>query len=188
MKTYKITQTETFTYRAESEEELIELFNEGVIDCSDTITVNVEEVPQLLRTFTFLSGETYDVEASNEAEAQKKLDDYLSGESFDGVTEGETLTELINRPCLECPADAKGWHKGDNVGITFAGLKQAQNEAIIQGIRYAMNYLEDINLHSGAQAVADFLALLTEPSFGDVSPWQQAFLNSHPLYSTECEN
>lgn len=188
MKTYKITQTETFTYRAESEEELIELFNEGVIDCSDTITVNVEEVPQLLRTFTFLSGETYDVEASNETEARQKLDNYLSGESFDGVTEGETLTEAINRPCLECPPDAKGWHKGDDAGITFEGLKQAQNEAIVQGIKYAMDYLEDINYHDGANAVQEFLTLITEPSFGDVSPWQQSFLNSHSLYSTECEN
>lgn len=197
MKMYKLTQTETHTYKAESEAELLELFNEGVLDCADTITVTVEEItadfseptPQLeTRKFTFLSGETYDVEASNLQEAQTRLDDYLSGESFEYVEEGETLSEVIVSPCLECPKDAQGWHKNDDTGITFGSLKQAQNEAIIKGIRYAMDYLENINLHSGANAVSEFLTMLTEPSFGNVSPWEQDFLNTHPLYSTECEN
>lgn len=196
MKTYKLTQTETHTYKAESEAELIELFNEGVLDCADTITVTVEEItadfseptPQLeTRTFTFLSGETYDVEASNLQEAQTRLDDYLNGESFEYVEEGETLSEAIVKPCLECPKDAKGWHKHDDAGITYEGLKQAQNEAIIQGIQYAIDYLEDINYHDGANAVAEFLDLLTENTFVPIPEWQREFFAKHSFYSTECE-
>jgi len=91
--------------------------------------------------------------------------------------------------CVDCGQDfGAGYHANEAVTITFATLKQAQNEAIVQGIKYAMDYLEDINLHSGANAVSEFLTMLTEPSFGDVSPWQKAFLSTHPLYSTECEN
>jgi len=80
-----------------------------------------------------------------------------------------------------------GYHRNDDVTVTFSTLKHAQNQAIVQGIKYAMDYLEDINLHSGANAVSEFLTLLTEPSFGDVSPWQKRFLSTHALYSTECE-
>lgn len=91
--------------------------------------------------------------------------------------------------CVDCGRGANGgWHANDTVTTTFASLKQAQNEAIVQGIKYAMDYLEDINLHSGANAVAEFLQMLTEPSFANVPTWQTSFLAEHGLYSTECEN
>jgi len=90
--------------------------------------------------------------------------------------------------CVDCGQDfGAGYHANEAVTITFATLKQAQNEAIVQGIKYAMDYLEDINYHDGANAVAEFLEMLTEPSFANVPTWQTEFMAQHALYSVKCE-
>ena len=190
MTKYRITQTETHVTEATTEAEALEAWHAGKIDGSGQVSLAiVEQTEQIgpLHTFTFLSGETYDVKASTLAEAERRLDDYLNGESFDNVEDGETLTELINRPCLECPPDSRGWHKGDDAGITFEGLKQAQNEAILQGIRFAMDYLEDVNYHTGANVVDELLAILDGKQ--QAPEWQLSFFatREHSLYSTECE-
>lgn len=91
--------------------------------------------------------------------------------------------------CLSCGHDKNegGYHALDEVTTTFRTIKQAQNEAIIQGIKYAMDYLEDINYHDGANAVSEFLTMLTEPSFANVPTWQTEFMARHSFYSTGCE-
>jgi hypothetical protein len=179
MATYKITQTETHITSADSEAEILQLWNEGAIDGGGTLDVTIvklDDAPE--HTFTFLSGEIYDVQAASLAQAQERLGDYLSGESTEHVTDGETLTELISRPCLECPPNTGGWHKGDDVGITFESLKQAQNEAILHGVKMAMDYLEERNLHSGANMVQELFDILNDGG---------TFFSPHALYSTECE-
>jgi hypothetical protein len=190
MTKYQITQTETHVTEATTEAEALEAWHAGKIDGSGAVSltiVNVEDRAEDLHTFTFLSGETYDVKASTLAEARRRLDDYLSGESFEHVEDGETLTELIARPCLECPPDSRGWHKGDDAGITFEGLKIAQNESFIAGIELARDYLEDVNYHTGANVVADLLAILDGKQI--FPEWQLDFFakREHSLYSTECE-
>lgn len=155
MKMYKLTQTETHTYKGESPEEILELFNEGVLDCAESITVTVEEI-----TKNF-SGAVSQLEPD---EAKIQICEAC------GLTLGEG-----------------GYHRNDEVTLTFSTLKHAQNQAIVQGIKYAMDYLEDINYHDGANAVSEFLTMLTEPSFGGVPTWQAKFMNTHALYSTECE-
>lgn len=179
MATYKITQTEVHVTYADSEAEVLKLWNEGAIDGGGNLAVSIELLDEVAEhTFTFLSGETYDVAAVSLAQAQERLENYLSGESTDHVEDGETLTELIARPCLECPPDAKGWHKGDDVGITFESLKQAQNEAILHGVKMAMDYLEEVNLHSGANKLQDLFDILNDGG---------TFYSQFSLYSTECE-
>jgi len=105
------------------------------------------------------------------------------------------ISQLDNAPkkievCLSCGHDKNegGWHAGDNPGITFAGLKQAQNESIIAGIKFAMDYLEDINAHHSANAVAELLDIINGT---ETAPqWQNAFFAKpeHSLYSMKCES
>jgi len=190
MTIYKITQTETFFGQADSLDDAHELFNEGVFDCASSLTVEIIEADfsgadsqlkneeEKNRTFTFLSGETYDVKATSLQEAEERLYAHMRCDESEYVEEGEILTELISRPCLECPPDAKGWHKHDDAGITFEGLKQAQNEAILHGVKMAMDYLEEINCHSGARAVNELKSILEDGG---------TFFSSFALYSTECE-
>lgn len=191
MPKYRITQTETHVTDATTEAEALKAWHAGKIDGSGSVVLTIEEQTEQigpLHTFTFLSGETYDVKATTEREAFSIVHDYLASEDSplnDRVTEGETLTELITRPCLECPPDSRGWHKGDDPGLTFEGLKKAQNEAILRGVQIALDYLEDVNLHTGANALNDLWEYLT----GTMKPdeWQSGFFAEHSLYSTECE-
>lgn len=193
MTKYRITQTETHVTEATTEAEALQAWHAGKIDGSGQVSLAiVEQIEQIgpLHTFTFLSGETYDVQASTEREAFSIVHDYLASEDSplnDRVTEGETLTELINRPCLECPPDSHGWHKGDDAGITFEGLKIAQNEAILRGIQIAIDYLEDVNYHTGANALSECFDILAGNA--KAPEWQLSFFatREHSLYSTECE-
>ena len=91
--------------------------------------------------------------------------------------------------CVDCGRDAEGsYHKNDKVTLTFSTLKQAQNEAIIQGIKYAMDYLEDVNYHTGANVVAELLDIIAGKA--NAPEWQSEFFAKpeHSLYSTRCEN
>lgn len=77
--------------------------------------------------------------------------------------------------------------KDEIVTTTFGCLKTVQNEEIIKGIRYAMDYLEDINYHDGANAVQQFLDILTEVSLYGMPEWQKQFFAEHPLYTVPTE-
>lgn len=91
--------------------------------------------------------------------------------------------------CKDCTnPTAKGWHVEEEITLTYGGLKKAQNEAIIQGVTYAMDYLEDINLHSGANAVSDFLEILTGQTILREGYWQEDFHKSHALHLENCQN
>jgi hypothetical protein len=50
-----------------------------------------------------------------------------------------------------------GWKKDDEVGITFGGLKQAQNEAFRDGIAYSVSRLRAL----GQEQFADLLEIET---------------------------
>lgn len=188
MATYKITQTETHITEADSKNEVLQLWNEGAIDGAGTLTVSIEEIPNAHdREYLFISGNRYAVKASSEKEAWEKMNNYWMSNSDDDAEELDVETILEETPCHECPSDSHGWHKNNNAGITYEGLKKAQNEAIIQGIKYAMDYLEDINAHHSANALAHFLDLLTENTFETIPEWQRDFFAKHSFYSTECE-
>lgn len=92
--------------------------------------------------------------------------------------------------CLACGYDKNegGYHAPDDVTITFRTLKQAQNEAILQGINFAMDYLEDVNYHTGAYLVAELLDIINGTQ--TAPEWQSTFFTKpeHTLYSTSCEN
>lgn len=80
------------------------------------------------------------------------------------------------------------WKKDDEVTITFGTLKTAQNEAIVLGIQYAMDYLTDINAHTAAECVQEFLWMLTEASaLHPIPEWQKQFFAEHPLYEVPTE-
>lgn len=140
------------------------------------------------KTFTLLSGELYEVTATDRESAKEKLFNALGQGSSEGVSLLETVTDFHgSQPCEACPGNAKGWHIADEAGVTYSGLKQAQNEAIVKGVQYAIDYLEDINHHDGANALEGFLNVLTRADFTEISEWQKPWLESHGLYSEECE-
>ena len=140
------------------------------------------------KTFTLISGELYEVTATDKESAKEKLFNALGYGSTEGVSHLETVTDFHgSQPCEVCPENVKGWHIEDEAGITFGGLKQAQNEAIVKGVQYAIDYLEDINYHTGANALEGFFNVLTKADFTDISEWQKPWLESHALYSEECE-
>ena len=140
------------------------------------------------KTFTLISGELYEVTATDKKSAQQELWDFFRYGSRANVGVVETVTDFHgSQSCEVCPENAKGWHIEDEAGITFGGLKQAQNEAIVKGVQYAIDYLEDINYHTGANALEGFLNVLTKADFTDISEWQRPFLELHALYSEECE-
>lgn len=140
------------------------------------------------KTFTLISGELYEVTATDKKSAQQELWDFFRYGSRANVVVVETVTDFHgSQPCEVCPENAKGWHIEDEAGITYSGLKQAQNEAIVKGVQYAIDYLEDINHHTGANALEGFLNVLTKTDFTDTSEWQKPFLESHALFSEECE-
>lgn len=181
MKTYKITQTETHFAKAENEKNLLDLWNDGSIDCPLSVETKFEEVPESKKRYTILSGTIYEIEATSKEEAMKKL-----AEGVD-IEEGEAHSDFYgSQPCEECSAEW-GWHKQDEAGITFESLKKAQNEAILRGIKYAMEYLEDINYHDGANALEEYGAFLASPDSVKMPDWQSNFHAGHTLYSTECE-
>lgn len=72
--------------------------------------------------FQFLTGELVEIEAQSETEAWQLLE---SGQ----YEEIEALTDLRSKPCSCSNPTADGWHVDDNPGITFGGLKRAQNES-----------------------------------------------------------
>ena len=90
--------------------------------------------------------------------------------------------------CQDCsmPTNGNGWHVGDTFGTTYGTMKQAQREATISGIRSAMDYLEEINDHTGANAVAEFLEFLQGEQVNR-SEWLQPFLDLNVLPSRKCE-
>ena len=77
------------------------------------------------------------------------------------------------------------WSKNEEVTITFGTLKTAQNEEIFKGIQYAIDYLEDINYHDGANALSELFDILKGTSAAP--QWQSEFFARHPLYSVPTE-
>jgi hypothetical protein len=186
MATYKITQTETHFTESETHEEALRRWNAGELDGSGRLETQVEKIedPQTrLKTYTILSGTIYEIPATSKDEAMEKLSDGVA----DGMFEGEALSDFYgSQPCEECSSEW-GWHKNDEAGITFEGLKKAQNEAILLGIKYAMDYLEDINYHDGANVLQEYWAFMSDPESVKMPDWQSVFHAGHSLYSTECE-
>lgn len=182
MKNYKITQTETHFAQAENEDTLRDLWKQGAIDGSGILEIEIEEMPSnQLKRYTILSGTIYEIEANSKDEAMAKLD------NLDELDEGEALSDFYgSQPCDKCETDF-GWHEDDYAGITFGGLKQAQNEAILRGIQYAMDYLEDINYHDGANVLNEYWAFMSDPESVKMPDWQSVFHAGHSLYSTKCE-
>lgn len=181
MTSYKITQTEIHYTKANSSAEALRQWREGELDGSGYLETEVEELRDPLKTYTVLSGTLYEIPATSKEEAMEKL--------FEGVEmfEGEAHSIFYgSQPCEECSAEC-GWHKNDDAGITFEGLKKAQNEAILRGITYAVDYLEDINYHDGANVLSEYLAFLSSPDSVKMPDWQSNFHAGHTLYSTECE-
>lgn len=76
-----------------------------------------------MQTFTMLSGNIIEIEATSEAEAWEAL----SAGKYEII---EALSEMRDKPCTACSDPAQpGWHVDDDAGITFGGLKKAQNES-----------------------------------------------------------
>jgi hypothetical protein len=57
------------------------------------------------------------------------------------------------------------------VTTTYETTKRAQAEAIRQGVRLAIDYLEDINYHTGANALCELLEAID--GTGNLPQWQQ---------------
>lgn len=75
------------------------------------------------QTFTMLSGNIIEIQATSEAEAWEAL----SAGQYEVI---EALSEMREKPCTACSDPAQpGWHADDDAGITFGGLKKAQNES-----------------------------------------------------------
>jgi hypothetical protein len=181
MKNYKITQTETHFAKAENEKMLLDLIKNNALDCAQSITTHFEEVDERIKRYTILSGTIYEIEATSKQEAMQKLSEGVN------IEEGEAHSDFYgSQPCEECSAEW-GWHKQDDAGITFEGLKKAQNEAILLGIKFAMDYLEDINYHDGANVLNEYWAFMSNPESVKMPDWQSVFHAGHSLYSTECE-
>jgi hypothetical protein len=182
MPTYKITHTETHTTTAKNEKEVRALWKEGALDCPGSSEIQIEEmVIDRLKRYVLLSGTIYEIEATSKEEALDKLSKGVD------IEEGEAHSDFYGtQPCEHCSAEW-GWHKDDEAGITFGGLKQAQNEAILRGIKYSMDYLEDINYHDGANALQEYWAFMSDPASQTMPDWQSNFHAGHTLYSTECE-
>lgn len=181
MSTYRITQTEIHYTKANSQTEALRQWREGELDGSGLLETQVEELRDQ-KIYTVLSGTLYEIPATSKEEAMEKVAD-----SPNEMLEGEAMTIFYgSQPCEECSAEW-GWHKEDEAGITFEGLKKAQNEAILRGILYAMEYLEDINYHDGANALQEYWAFMSNPENVKMPDWQSNFHAGHTLYSTECE-
>lgn len=71
------------------------------------------------------------------------------------------------------------------VTLSFRTLKTVQNEEIFRGIQYAIDYLEDINYHDGANALSELFDILKGTSAAP--QWQSEFFSRHPLYSVPTE-
>lgn len=186
MPTYKITHTETHMTEAKSQAEVLKAWNAGEIDGAGNSVIHIEPVEDSqipLKTYTILSGTIFEIPAINRTDAMEKLSDGVA----DGMFEGEALSDFYgSQPCEHCTAEW-GWHKDDEAGITFEGLKKAQNEAILLGIKFAMDYLEDINYHDGANALQEYWAFMSDPESVKMPDWQSVFHAGHSLYSIECE-
>lgn len=156
MSIYKITEVVTHNTHADSREEALELWLGGSLDAPHIVTT-VEEIDPIF------SGGVSQLETS------------------------DSKNEEIATECEDCGKNfyEGGYHRNDEVKITFSTLKHAQNQAILEGIRYAMDYLEDINYHDGANAVAEFIDIINGKA--TAPEWQSEFLKRHALYSTECE-
>lgn len=75
-----------------------------------------------MTTYEILTGELVRVVADNRHEAMEQL--------ADGNYESlEVLSDFRSESCDCEQPDARGWHKDDAAGLTFRGLKYAQNEA-----------------------------------------------------------
>ena len=184
MPVYKITHTETHTTNAKDEQEARDLWKDVILDCAQSSEIQIEKVSDdRLKRYTILSGTIYEIEATSRDEAMEKLSEGVA----DGIDEGEALSDFYgSQPCEECSAEW-GWHKNDDAGITFEQLKKAQNEAILLGVKYAMDYLEDMNYHDGAMVLQEYRAYLSRPDSVKMPDWQSTFHAEHTLYSTGCE-
>lgn len=156
MSIYKITEVVTHNTHADSREEALTLWLEGVLDAPHIITT-VEEIDPIF------SGGVSQLETS------------------------DSKNEEIATECEDCGQNfyESGYHVSEPVTVTFRTLKQAQNEAILQGIQYAIDYLEDINYHDGANAVAELFDIINGKA--TAPEWQGEFFKRHALFSTECE-
>ncbi len=77
-----------------------------------------------------LSGNIIEIQATSEAEAWEAL----SAGQYEVI---EALSEMREKPCTACSDPAQpGWHVDDDAGITFGGLKKAQNESALQMAQY----------------------------------------------------
>lgn len=73
--------------------------------------------------------------------------------------------------CEECHGDPTKWHREQTVATTYETLKRAQAEAIRQGVTLAIAYLEDINYHTGANALGELLEAMNGVT--DLPEWQE---------------
>lgn len=85
-----------------------------------------------MTTYEILSGELVRVTADNRQQAMEQL--------AEGYYETlEALSEIRSESCDCEQPDAKGWHVVNEAGITFEGLKRAQNEAAQDILAYVLN-------------------------------------------------
>lgn len=86
--------------------------------------------------------------------------------------EPDTSAELLScEGCPECEARPAEWHNEQKVTVTFETLKRNQAEEIFNGLLLAIDYLEDINLHTGANALGELVEVLNKER--NLPEWQQ---------------
>lgn len=83
-----------------------------------------------MKNYQILTGELVEVIAENETQAWEEFD-------AGNYEEIEALSEMHDKPCTACSDPAQpGWHADDDAGITFGGLKKAQNESADEMAQY----------------------------------------------------
>lgn len=130
------------------------------------------------------------------ADSVKEAQDLFNENTFDLATsitveivEADFKNEVPQLLPRVLQIEAPKWDgypsKDEEVTVTFGTLKTVQNEEILKGIRYAMDYLEDINYHDGANALEEFIDYIQ----GTMSApeWQSEFFARHPLYTVPTE-
>lgn len=108
-------------------------------------------------TYEFLTGELVEIEAESEAEAWELLE----AGAYEQI---ETLSELRSKPCSCSNPTAKGWHVDDDAGITFGGLKKAQNESAEE----MAQYIAHIYFTKSTEIFNDLMTLIVD---NDSSPF-----------------
>lgn len=106
-------------------------------------------------TYEFLTGEVVAIEATSEEEAWQLL-------GAGAYEEVETLSELRDKPCKSCsdPA-APGWHVDDDAGITFGGLKKAQNKVMEE----IAGYIAHIYFTKSSEVFNDLMEDIADETF-----------------------